>query len=227
MRRLLLCLLCACAQHMSASAHVLDQYLQVAQIALAPDGVRVELRLIPGAQVADRIFALIDVNGDGEISSAEGQTYARRAMQDVTIEVDGRRAPLALTGVRFPSRREMSEGAGAIRLELAAEAAFGAAGEHQLSFRNDHLPELGVYMANALVPTTDAIKITGQQRDALQRGLQVDFRELSADTRAWPRWKRVLLFGLCLALLLPQLKRMRSFLRRFEDERISVKKTFS
>ncbi|MBO0726028.1 MAG: hypothetical protein J2P52_10545 [Blastocatellia bacterium] len=221
MKRLLLCLLCACALLMTAPAHALDQYLQVAQIALAPDGVRVELRLTPGARVADRVFALIDVDGDGQISPAEEQAYARRALRDVALEVDGRRTPLTLTGIQFPSRREMNEGVGAIRLDLAAEADFGAGGAHQLTFRNDHLPELGVYMANALVPTTDAIKITGQLRDALQRGLQVDFRASSADGRAWSRWTGVLLFGLCLALLLPRWKRLRRFLRRFVDEWIN------
>src|SRR5262249_2676638 len=148
-----------------------------------------------------RVFALIDVDGDGQISSAEEQAYVRRVLQDIAVEVDGRREPLALTGVQFPSRREMNEGTSAIRLDLAAEAGLGAAGEHQLSFRNEHLPELGVYLANALVPTTDAIKITGQQRDALQHRLQVDFRVLTADARAWLRWTGVLLFGLCLALL--------------------------
>jgi hypothetical protein len=87
----------------------------------------------------------------------------------------------------------------------------GAAGEHQLSFRNDHLPKLGVYLANALVPETDAIKITGQQHDALQHELQVNFLVLSPDARAWPRRIGVLLFGLCLALLLTQWKRLRGF----------------
>lgn len=227
MKRLVLCLLSVCAVHLPVGAHVLDQYLQVARIALAPGGARVELRLIPGVQVADRVFALIDADGDGKISSAEEQAYARRVLQDVALEVDGRRAPLALTGVQFPSRREMNEGIGAIRLDLAAEAALGTAGEHQLSFRNDHLPELGVYLANALVPPTDAIEITGQQRDALQHGLQVNFRVLSADARAGPRWTGMLLFGLCLALLLPQWKRMRSFLRCYEDEQINAKKLFS
>ena len=113
----------------------------------------------------------------------------------------------------------MKRGNGSIRLDLAAEAALGTAGEHQLSFRNDHLPDLGVYLANALVPTTEAIRITGQQRDALQHGLQVDFRVLPATARAWPRWAGVLLFGLFLALLFPQWKRLR-VLRRFEDEQI-------
>lgn len=227
MKRLLACLLCASAFQVTAAAHVLDEYLQVAQIALAPDGVRVELRLIPGVKVADRIFSMIDADGDGEISSAEEQTYARRVLQDMTLEVDGRRAPLALTGVQFPSRRDMNEGIGAIRLDLIAESALGATGEHQLSFRNDHLSELGVYMANALVPTTDAIIITGQQRDALQHGLQVDFRALSSGGWVWPRWPGLLLLGLCLALSLTQWKRLCSFLRRLKDQQINAKKTFS
>ena len=78
MRRLVLCLLCVCAVHLPVAAHVLDQYLQVAQIALAPDGVRIELRLIPGAQVAARVFVLIDTDGDGQLSTVEQPAYAQR-----------------------------------------------------------------------------------------------------------------------------------------------------
>ena len=211
MKRLLACCLCAFAFQATAAAHVLDEYVQAAQIALAPGGARVELRLIPGVQVAERVFALIDSDGDGKISAAEEQAYARSVMRDIALEVDGRQAPLALTGVEFPSRREMNEGVGAIRLDLAAETDLRAAGEHQLSFRNEHLPELSVYLSNALVPATDAVKITGQQRDALQHELQVDFLVLSPDARAWPRRITVLLFGLCLALLFTQWKHLRRF----------------
>jgi hypothetical protein len=214
MKRLALCLLCVCAVHLPVATHVLDQYLQVAQIALAPNGVRIELRLIPGVQVADRICILIDADGDGQITTAEEQAYARRVLQDVALEVDGRRAPLALAGVQFPSRREMNEGTGAIRLTLAAEAALGAAGEHQLSFRNDHLPELGVYLANALVPTTTGIKINGQERDALQRGLRINFHATPDAAHGRLRWTGVFIFCLCLALLLPQWKRLRQLCGR-------------
>jgi len=210
MKRLLTCFFCAVAFQATAVAHVLDQYLQVAQIALEPGIVRVELRLIPGVQVADRIFALIDVDGDGQISPAEEQAYARLVLRDIALEVDGVRAPLALTGLQFPSRLEMSEGNGAIRLDLAAEVALGVAGEHQLSFRNDHIPELSVYLANALIPTIEAIKITGQERDALQHGIRVNFRVLSAGAPAWPRWTTMLLlFGLCPAMLFPKWRRLR------------------
>src|SRR5262249_37689893 len=195
MKRLLLCLLCACALRVTAPAHVLDQYLQIAQIALVPGGARVELRLTPGVQVADRVFALIDVDGDGQISSAEEQAYARRVLSDTALEIDGRRTPLALVGILFPSRREMNEGIGAIRLTLTAKATLGGAGEHQLSFRNDHLPELGIYLANALVPASNEIKITGQERDALQHGLRINFHATpDAVAHRWLRWAGILIF---------------------------------
>jgi nickel/cobalt exporter len=225
MKRLLACCLCAFAFQATAAAHVLDEYVEAAQITLAPNGARVELRLVPGVEVADRIFALIDVDGDGQISAAEEQAYARRVLQDIALEVDGRRAPLALTGVEFPSRREMNEGTGAIRLDLAAEAALSTAGEHQLSFRNDHLPELGVYLVNALVPATNEIKISRQERDPLQRVMRLNFNVTPRVTpentyRPWP-WKGVLILCLCLVLLLSQWKRLRQYLRRPNDEQIT------
>jgi len=227
MKRLLACFFCAFAFQVTVAAHVFDQYLQVAQIALAPDGVRVELRLIPGVQVADRLFALIDVDGDGKISPAEEQSYARRVLQDVALGVDGRHATLALTGVQFPSRREMNEGIGAIRLDLAAEAAWGGPGDHQLSFHNDHLPELGVYLVNALVPTTSDIKIGGQARDPLQREMRLSFHVTQADTRWSNPWTGVLMLSLCLVLFFLRWKYLRQHLHRRNDEQIPAKKTFS
>jgi hypothetical protein len=217
MNRLLACCLCAFAFQATAAAHVLDEYVQAAQITLAPGGARVELRLTPGVEVADRIFAMIDSDGDGQISPAEEQAYARRVLQDIALEVDGRHAPLTLTRAEFPSRREMKEGVGAIRLDLAAEAALSTSGEHQLSFRNDHLPKLGVYLVNALVPTTSEIKISGQERDPLQREMRLSFQVTPhvipqvtpADThRSWP-WTGVLILCLCLVLLFLLWKHLR------------------
>ena len=227
MKRLLACFVCAFAFQATASGHVIDEYLQVAQIALAPGGARVELRLTPGVQVADRVLAMIDVNDDGQISPAEEQAYARHVLQDVALEVDGRTAPLVLTGVQFPPRREMNEGTGAIRLDLAAEAALGAVGEHQLSFRNDHLPELGVYLVNALVPTTSEIKISGQKRDSLQHEMVLSFHVTLTETHGpWP-WTSGLMLCLCLVLLFSPWKHLRQYLGRRNDEQIQAKKTFS
>lgn len=191
--------------HLTLSAHVLDQYLQVAQVMLAPDGVRVELRLIPGSQMAARILPLIDTNGDGKILHTEEQAYAQRVLKDVTLEVDGHRVPLTMTKLQFPSLSEMNEGNGAIRLYLTAEAGLNTAGTHQLSFRNNHMPELGVYLANAIIPATNEIKITGQTRDRLQHNLQISFQTIPVATRDRLRVKDIFfifVFGLCLVLLL-------------------------
>jgi len=205
MKRLAAGLLCVCALPATAAAHVVDEYLQVAQIALESDGVRVELRLIPGAQLADRIFALIDLDDDGLLSPAEQQAYARRVLQDVTLDVDGRRANLALADLAFPVRREMNEGVGVIRLKLAAQAALGMAGDHRVEFRNDHLPELGAYLANMLVPASDKIEVLRQQRDPRQHGLRVDLHTRTAASR-WFWGAGLGLFGLCLSLVVGRVR---------------------
>jgi hypothetical protein len=214
MKRLLVCLFGVWAVHLPVAAHVLDQYLQVTQIALARDGVRVELRLIPGVQVADRICPLIDTDGNGQITTMEEQSYAQRVMQDLALAVNDVNAPLTLTEVRFPTPQEMREGLGTIRLTLMAAATLSLAGQQHLTFRNNHLPELGVYLVNALVPTTKEINIGEQERDPLQRELRLRFHVTTADTARPQPWVVVLLVGLCLALFLSQWKHLRQFLRR-------------
>jgi hypothetical protein len=225
MKRWLFCLLSACALHFTVSAHVLDQYLQVTQIALAPNNVRLELRLIPGIQVADRICGLIDVNGDGQISKAEEQAYAVRVLQDIELTIGEVKTPLTLTDIQFPSPSEMREGLGTIRLTLEASATLSTA--RQLYFHNNHLPELGVYLVNALMPTTNEIQLGGQERDPLQRGLRLDFQVTQAGTQNSLRWIGVLLFFLCLVLLFPQWKHMRLFLRQLNNTKMDGKKPVS
>ena len=225
MKRLLLCLFCACAAHLTVAAHVLDQYLQVAQIALAPDGVRIELRLIPGIQVADRICTLIDADGNGQITAAEEQAYARRVSQDTELAINDVNTPLTLTDTQFPTQQEMRAGLGTIRLTLTAAATLSAADHQQLYFRNNHLPELGVYLVNALVPTVNEIKISGQERDPLQRELRLSFHVTAKDRQR--SWTGGLIFCLCLLLLVPQWKRLRQFLRRYNDEKLDAKKIVS
>ncbi len=201
MKRLALFWWLLCAVHQPVAAHVLDQYLQVAQIALAPEGVSIELRLIPGAQAADCVFALIDANRDGQLSMQEQQAYAQRVRQDLALTINQQPVPLILAGAQFPERAAMNEGLGTIRLTFTAKAVLAAANEQQLDFQNRHLPTLSVYLVNALVPASDAIKITGQQRDALQHGLELNFHAKQSAARMGWRWLGVLLGGLCLVLI--------------------------
>ncbi|MBI1760133.1 MAG: hypothetical protein HYR56_01730 [Acidobacteria bacterium] len=202
MKRLALCLLCTCAWHLTVSAHVLDQYLQVAQIALAPDGVRIELRLIPGAQVAERVFVLMDADGDGQISAAEEQAYAQRVLQDLSLSINEQHVPLTLAEAQFPTRATMNEGLGTLRLTFTAATALSSTGNQRLNFRNDHVPEFSGYLVNALVPAAREIAITGQQRDVLQRGLRLDYRVTPAASSLARRWLMLSALALGLVLLL-------------------------
>jgi len=50
----------------------MDEYVQNTYIDLAPDRTTLEVNLTPGVLVAPEVVALIDADGDGEFSEAEG-----------------------------------------------------------------------------------------------------------------------------------------------------------
>jgi hypothetical protein len=185
------CLL-LCALPAIASAHVVDRYQQLAQLDVGSD-VAVELYLTPGAQVVDRVWALVDTDHDGRASAAEARAYAERVRDDVRLEMDGRRVPLTLSLVEVPTRQQLVDELGPIRVSLVARTAL--AGEHTLTFRNDHLPDLSRYLVNVLSPTS-AVTVGPPHRDPLQRELAVVVRVRDARV-AW--WLAVLAF--CAALL--------------------------
>jgi hypothetical protein len=158
----------------TARAHRLDEYLQAARLALAPDQILLKIDLTPGVDVAPAIFALINTDHDGAISEVEGKAYANRLIKDVIFEVDGQPRRLEVIRNQFPSYHEMQEGVGTIRIE--ARAVWRATpGHHSLFFRNNHKTDLGAYLVNALLPTNAEIAITDQERDSLQREIRLDF----------------------------------------------------
>ena len=106
------------------SAHVLDEYLQSAQIALTPDAVRLEIHLMPGVDVADRVFAAIDRDRNGQLSAAEQRAYAQRVSADLVFKVDNRPLPLILLSSDFPSHKAMKQGDAPINLIFSVATAF-------------------------------------------------------------------------------------------------------
>jgi hypothetical protein len=178
-RRMLIAMLCVSGASLllapAAAAHRLDEYLQATRIAIDPERVTIEIDLTPGALAAANVIALIDTNRDGEISTAEGEAYARLVLGSVFLEVDERPRSLRLVSNRFPSIHEMNEGVGVIRLRGFAETPTAAVGRHLLFYRNTHQPEMSVYLANALVPASDQIRIAEQERDTAQHELRFDY----------------------------------------------------
>jgi hypothetical protein len=166
-------------------AHQLDEYLQATRLDISRDRIGVEIDLTAGIAIAPQILALIDSDADGDISAAEMDGYARRVLREVSLSIDGRVSPLALTGARFPAWSEVRDGMGTIRIEAVTTAGV-TGGSHQIAFENGHQPATSVYLVNALKPSTHDIAIGSQRRDPQQRRFDLDV-EVSgmAERLAW------------------------------------------
>ncbi len=160
----------------TAVAHPLDEYVQSTYIDPAPDHVALELNLTPGVLVAPQVVALIDTDGDDQVSGAEGEAYANDiVLRDITLEVDGEPQSLTLVDSSFPSSLDMSAGLGTISLDLTAEVPEGGPGDHRLSYRNDHQPVNSRYLLNAFADAAGGVEIAQQDRDELQHSIRVDY----------------------------------------------------
>jgi hypothetical protein len=159
----------------TALAHRLDEYLQATRLAFARDRIVLKIDLTPGVDVAPTVFARIDTNRDGQISEGEGRAYSQQVLNEIVIELDGRKQRLEIVRFEFPTFEEMSLGVGIIRIEARAPWTV-TPGTHELFVRNNHRPDCGVYLVNALVPASPDIEITAQKRDPLQREMRVEFK---------------------------------------------------
>ncbi len=166
-------------------SHRLDEYLQATRLAFSLDRVVVELDLTPGVSVAPQIFAMVDRDGDAHVSPLEIEGYARRVLQDLSLQIDGRLSSLTLVRAESPSWDEFREGLGTIRVEAFTDAAFRK-GRHQVVYVNAHEPAIGVYLVNALIPSTADVTIGAEHRDALQRRIDLDVGvTTSFDPASW------------------------------------------
>jgi hypothetical protein len=150
---------------LSARAHRLDECLQAALIEIKADEARVQVNLSPGVQVADAFVWNIDRNHDGKISAAEGKDYAKKFVAKLRLSLDERPLTLEFIEADCDSVAELKSGAGNIHVEMRARLARMDAGEHVLSFENHHQSDLSVYLFNAILPKTDAIRISKQERN--------------------------------------------------------------
>jgi hypothetical protein len=158
------------------AAHRVDEYLQAARISVDRDRVQVTLDLTPGLDIAPRVVADIDRNRDGSVDTGEGTTYAARVQRDLRLEVDGRPVMLGQLRQQYPSVAAMLNGEGTIELRWTSILPALAPGEHRLSYRNLHRPDISAYLANALVPTSDVVTVVAQHRDIDQRELVIEYR---------------------------------------------------
>jgi hypothetical protein len=157
-------------------AHRVDEYLQAARISVGVDRVSVELDLTPGTAVAPAVLAMIDTDGNGDIAATESEAYARRVIDGLVMAIDGQPVRPRLDRRQMPAWRDVSEGTGTIRLTASATLPLLTEGTHELAFGNTHRSDIGVYLANAMLPGDRRIEITAQRRDAVQHQLAIDYK---------------------------------------------------
>jgi nickel/cobalt transporter (NicO) family protein len=172
----------------AVSAHRLDECLQAARIGVAPDRVEIELDVTPGTAVADAILSDIDGNGDGSLSQLEQGIYVRRVLGSVDVVIDDRATALIPGPSTFPSVDALRLGEGTVRLRAVAAIPDAADGNHRVLFRNRYRGDVSVYLANALVPESNRVAITGQRHEAGQRELEIDYVVGSGPSTSTVAW---------------------------------------
>jgi hypothetical protein len=199
------------------SAHRRDEYLQAARLAIDPDRVQVGLDLTPGIAVAESVLAEIDLDANGSISVAEARAFVDRVLSAIALDVDGMPLRVELVDSAFPALDTVFKGEGTTRIQAVASMPRLADGLHHLRYRNAYRSDIGVYLANALIPDSDRVTITAQRRDVDQRHLVVDYMLRGQPTTTSDRGLSVVIAG-ALILIANVWWRTRPRLRRTRDE---------
>ena len=158
-----------------AKAHPLDEFYQSTFITLAPNRITMQIELYTGALIAPRILPMIDTNQDEIISLAEEMAYIDLFLKDVIFEIDGTPTALTATDLEFPTILDLKAGVGVIRFRLYSDLSVDHRGDHQLFYHNQHQPDVGVYMVNALRDADNWVEINNQDRDVFQASLRLDY----------------------------------------------------
>src|SRR5262249_15193342 len=109
------------------------------------------------------------------ITPVEGDRYGRAVIKQLALAIDNEALKLQFQDATFDPVPELRSGTGNIRLNVRAPLRTIQLGEHVVSFENRHQPELSVYLLNAVLPKTMAIRILKQERNENQSSGKIHF----------------------------------------------------
>lgn len=159
----------------ASAAHPLDEYYQVTYITVAPNRINLSIELYPSVLIAPQLLSVIDANQDDQLTPAEQQVYADKFLNDVIFEIDGEAVPLKSTNLNFPSVLDITGGAGVIHFTLYADLPAEHRGAHRFFYQNNHQPDIGVYLVNALSDDPAWVQITQQDKDVFQSSIHLEY----------------------------------------------------
>jgi hypothetical protein len=128
----------------------------------------------------------------------------------IALDVDGTPLTVRLSDISFPAIESVLNGEGTAHIRGTADLPLLSTGPHHLHYRNAHRPDVGVYLANALVPANDRVAITAQRRGVDQRDLIVDYTLRTDPGRRADRWLAVGIIGAFGCLLTLRVRKVSS-----------------
>ena len=133
--------------------------------------------------MAAEVSALIDTDGDRQLTPVEVERYARGVLAGLAVEANGDALSLRLTGVQAPTIDEMMAGLGTIRVTAIGDGPGIGRGRVRLHYRNNHRGPSSVYLVNALAPRDGSILVILDSR----RSSAGDRAQLEATGPSLPR----------------------------------------
>jgi hypothetical protein len=147
------------------AAHPIDLIVQTAYVTLTPTDVHLRLEITPGVDVVALLLGPMDANGDGAMTDAESRLFAKIAVDQSVLLIDGVAADWTVTSVDLSSYDLLATGNGVISI-LASAPRPETPGNGLLIYQNLLLPAFSQTTANIFLATTDqvAFQVTAQAR---------------------------------------------------------------
>ncbi|GIK41034.1 MAG: hypothetical protein BroJett011_48670 [Chloroflexota bacterium] len=159
----------------ASAAHPLDEFYQVTYVTIAANRITLRIEQYTGVLIAPQILKLVDTDQDDFISTAESQAYVNLFLKDITFEIDNQPTPLTPAGLDFSTPLDLRAGVGVIRINLSADLPLDHRGSHQFYYKNNFLPDISVYLVNAISDAPGRVNITNHEQDVFQSSLRLKY----------------------------------------------------
>jgi nickel/cobalt exporter len=159
----------------TSAAHPLDEFYQVTYITVAANRITLQVEQYTGVLIAPQVLKLIDADQDDLISETEREAFVNLFLKDITFEIDGQLTPLTSGNLDFSTPLDLRAGVGVIRFSLSTDLPPDHHGNHQLYYKNSFLPDISVYLVNAISDAPRWVNITKQDQDIFQSSLRLSY----------------------------------------------------
>lgn len=150
-----LTLLLAAALPVMAWAHPHHYNEQQVSLTLSPQGLQVEIGIVPSDQQGAEVFRMLDRDGNGSLSRAEMQAFAAEVLASARLSVDGHATALTLVAVNSPEKAEVTAGHAMIAIRADSSLPVGAAKTIAFSIGYDRIDprwSVQLWIAEGVLP---------------------------------------------------------------------------